>query len=118
LVESLPGWNQPLPTPWYSGYLHYELGSNRTVHTHYTLILAEDDWNHNKPVIYWSSECSSVALSRSTAGGRDVGYAILSVHASHCPPPSSPFLLSFTPQTADPVRVVSLDFSRSSDRSC
>lgn len=54
LMRSLPGWNQPLPSPWYSGYLHYEL-EGRQVHTHYVLIEAEDNQDNSKPLIYWSN---------------------------------------------------------------
>jgi hypothetical protein len=32
-VPHLPGYNQPLPSAWFSGYLTYEL-EGRTVHTH------------------------------------------------------------------------------------
>lgn len=52
----MPGFNQPLPTPWFSGYLDYEF-EGRQVHTHYVLVLAEDnnDWDDEKPLIYWSN---------------------------------------------------------------
>jgi carboxypeptidase C (cathepsin A) len=53
-VHHLPGFNQPLPSPWYSGYLTYTF-QNRTIHTHYMLVEAEDDFNNNKPLIYWSN---------------------------------------------------------------
>jgi carboxypeptidase C (cathepsin A) len=53
-VPHLPGYNAPLPTPWYSGYLDYQF-QGQTVHTHYTLVTAEDDWNNQKPLIYWSN---------------------------------------------------------------
>ena len=60
-VFSLPGFDQPLPSPWYSGYLNYTL-EGRQVHTHYVLIEAEenddddDDNDQNaKPLIYWSN---------------------------------------------------------------
>lgn len=63
-VTFLPGWNQPLPSPWFSGFLSYEF-EDETVHTHYTLVLAEDSFspanNNNdneddeKPLIYWSN---------------------------------------------------------------
>ena len=58
-MTSLPGWNQPLPSPWFSGYLDYEL-DGRQVHTHYILVLAEtieeSEQDHDeKPLIYWSN---------------------------------------------------------------
>lgn len=53
-VSHLPGFNQPLPSPWYSGYLRYEL-EGRTVHTHYVLVEAEMDFHKTKPLIYWSN---------------------------------------------------------------
>jgi hypothetical protein len=54
-VTALPGYpyEQP-PSCWYSGYLHYEVAGQQ-VHTHYTLLTAEFDWNQTKPLIYWSS---------------------------------------------------------------
>jgi hypothetical protein len=56
-VSDIPGYNQPLPSAWYSGYLTYEF---RTIHTHYTFIEAEDNEEGNKPIIYWSSKyCSN-----------------------------------------------------------
>jgi carboxypeptidase C (cathepsin A) len=57
LVTALPGWNQPLPSRWFSGYLHYEF-EGRMVHTHYILVQAEnddDDLTEKKPLIYWSN---------------------------------------------------------------
>jgi carboxypeptidase C (cathepsin A) len=53
-VSRLPGFNQPLPSPWYSGFVEYEL-EGRTVHTHYVLVEAEEDFHKNKPLIYWSN---------------------------------------------------------------
>jgi carboxypeptidase C (cathepsin A) len=53
-VHSIPGWNMPLPSAWYSGYLDYELEGEQ-FHTHYVLIEAEDDEEDIKPLIYWSN---------------------------------------------------------------
>ena len=78
-VASLPGMKEPLPSPWYSGYLTYTL-EGVTIHTHYILVEAEttaenqdlghvedgdgrkhhkEDDNDNddggKPLIYWSN---------------------------------------------------------------
>jgi serine carboxypeptidase-like clade 1 len=55
-VKFLPGFNAPLPSPWFSGYLYYEMNGQQ-VHTHYTLIAAENDWDEDnpKPLIYWSN---------------------------------------------------------------
>jgi carboxypeptidase C (cathepsin A) len=57
-MHSLPGLNMPLPSPWYSGYLHYEL-EGQQVHTHYVLVDAEDDdegeGEGTKPLIYWTN---------------------------------------------------------------
>lgn len=54
LMTHMPGLNQPFPSPWYSGYLHYEL-EGRQVHTHYVLVQAEDNQKGDKPLIYWSN---------------------------------------------------------------
>jgi len=55
-VFELPGWNQPLPSRWYSGYLDYEFHGQQ-VHTHYVLLEAEEtgDCICDKPLIYWSN---------------------------------------------------------------
>ena len=67
-MTSIPGWDQPLPSAWYSGYLDYEL-EGQTVHTHYVLIQAEEEGDeeeqknnegeneneHDLPLIYWST---------------------------------------------------------------
>ena len=57
-VHDFPGWTsrQPLPSPWYSGYLSYDF-EGRTIHTHYILVLAEedDDPYEEKPLLYWSN---------------------------------------------------------------
>lgn len=62
-IHHLPGYNAPLPSPWYSGYLTYEL-QGHTIHTHYVLVMAErlqgeqNDSNAEyaaKPLIYWSN---------------------------------------------------------------
>jgi hypothetical protein len=52
-IFKFPGWNQPLPSPWYSGYLDYEL-EGQHVHTHYTLVVAEES-PEDLPLIYWSN---------------------------------------------------------------
>jgi hypothetical protein len=65
-IHALPGYI-PITPPscWYSGYLTYEF-LGRTIHTHYTLQIAEFFHSHNdsdvdgynplqKPLIYWSS---------------------------------------------------------------
>jgi serine carboxypeptidase-like clade 1 len=61
-VPHLPGFNQPLPSAWFSGYLTYQL-EGRTIHTHYVLIESEEGVDENveetadseKPLIYWSN---------------------------------------------------------------
>ena len=61
-VMSLPGYNQPLPSRWFSGYLNYEF-EGQDVHTHYIFVEAEDDLGSDdneatkeeKPLIYWSN---------------------------------------------------------------
>mmetsp|Transcript_10790 Transcript_10790/g.29802 ORF Transcript_10790/g.29802 Transcript_10790/m.29802 type:complete len:564 (+) Transcript_10790:58-1749(+) len=58
-VVDFPGWTdrQPLPSPWFSGYLEYEF-QGRTVNTHYVLVMAEQDNAQkydDKPLIYWSN---------------------------------------------------------------
>jgi hypothetical protein len=68
-VQAIPGYVPVVPPScWYSGYLTYEF-LGRTIHTHYTLQIAEflsssnDDIDQNeesynplqKPLIYWSS---------------------------------------------------------------
>jgi carboxypeptidase C (cathepsin A) len=52
-MTSFPGWNQPLPSDWYSGYLEYEL-EGQHVHTHYVLVMAEES-PEDLPLIYWSN---------------------------------------------------------------
>lgn len=52
-MESLPGYPHPLPSPWYSGFLDYEL-NGVNVHTHYVYVEAEQDENET-PLIYWSN---------------------------------------------------------------
>lgn len=61
-VPHLPGWDQPTPSPWYSGYLSYTLphptedgGDDVQVHTHYVLVQAEQDFHRTKPLLYWSN---------------------------------------------------------------
>eukprot|EP00547_Thalassionema_nitzschioides_P005581 CAMPEP_0194208686 /NCGR_PEP_ID=MMETSP0156-20130528/7073_1 /TAXON_ID=33649 /ORGANISM="Thalassionema nitzschioides, Strain L26-B" /LENGTH=556 /DNA_ID=CAMNT_0038935709 /DNA_START=85 /DNA_END=1752 /DNA_ORIENTATION=- len=59
-IMSLPGWDQPLPSAWYSGYLDYDF-NGQEVHTHYILVQAEtmsndgDSSLDSKPLIYWSN---------------------------------------------------------------
>lgn len=53
-VTHMAGYNQPLPTKWYSGYLDYEL-EGQQVHTHYVFVEAEDNLENQKPLIYWSN---------------------------------------------------------------
>mmetsp|Transcript_53203 Transcript_53203/g.59457 ORF Transcript_53203/g.59457 Transcript_53203/m.59457 type:complete len:572 (-) Transcript_53203:353-2068(-) len=65
-MKEIPGWDHPLPSAWYSGYLEYKL-EGQTVHTHYVLVQAEqiedhdgdDDEEKEKdndlPLIYWSN---------------------------------------------------------------
>jgi carboxypeptidase C (cathepsin A) len=53
-VPHLPGFNQPLPSPWWSGFLDYQF-EGHLIHTHYVLVQAEDDFHQNKPLIYWSN---------------------------------------------------------------
>jgi Serine carboxypeptidase len=63
-IEHLPGYDQPLPSHWYSGYVSYEF-YNRTVHTHYMFIEAEDNSDGTKPIIYWSSTYQKYFIYRS-----------------------------------------------------
>ncbi|KAL7581813.1 hypothetical protein ACA910_022337 [Epithemia clementina (nom. ined.)] len=75
-MHTFPGWTsrQPLPSPWYSGYVSYEF-EGRMIHTHYVLVLAEEEAKEgvkeeengdrssssgggaveDKPLIYWSN---------------------------------------------------------------
>jgi serine carboxypeptidase-like clade I len=53
-VPHLPGYDQPLPSPWFSGFLEYTF-HGRTIHTHYILVLAQEDFKNDKPLIYWSN---------------------------------------------------------------
>jgi len=55
-VKSIPGFDAPLPSKWYAGYLDYEFNGEQ-VHTHYIHIEAEDlgDGIDDKPLIYWSN---------------------------------------------------------------
>ena len=49
-IHSLPGFDQPLPSDWYSGYLEYDL-EGRQVHTHYVLVRAENNDEDTKPLV-------------------------------------------------------------------
>jgi len=57
-VKSFPGWNRPLPSRWYSGYLDYTFQGIQ-VHTHYVLVEAEEiggkGEDEENPLIYWSN---------------------------------------------------------------
>lgn len=57
-LKSLPGWDQPLPSRWYSGYLNYTF-QNIQIRTHYVLVEAEelgDESNdEDKRLVYWSN---------------------------------------------------------------
>ena len=56
-VTSLPGYDAPLPSNWYSGFLDYELDGHQ-IHTHYILVEAENTRPHGTtptPLIYWSN---------------------------------------------------------------
>ena len=50
-IDRLPGWEGPLPTDWYSGYLEYNLPAmgNQLVHTHYIYIESEATSASKKP---------------------------------------------------------------------
>ena len=49
----LPGYPHMLPSPWYSGFLDYQL-NGVNVHTHYVYVEAEENEN-DAPLIYWSN---------------------------------------------------------------
>lgn len=54
-ITSLPGWDGPLPSKWFSGYL--DGGSrepNIKLHYHYILILSEND-PENDPLVLWTN---------------------------------------------------------------
>jgi serine carboxypeptidase-like clade 1 len=56
-VKSLPGYDAPLPSSWYSGFLNYELDGQQ-IHTHYILVEAENirpERTTPTPLIYWSN---------------------------------------------------------------
>ena len=52
-MHTIPGLAMPPPSPWYSGYLTYELNGH-TIHTHYILVEAEEG-EEDKPLLYWSN---------------------------------------------------------------
>lgn len=52
-MYSLPGYPHSLPSPWFSGFLDYELNGVK-IHTHYVLVEAEENEN-DAPLIYWSN---------------------------------------------------------------
>ena len=52
-IHRIPGLPMPPPSPWYSGYLTYEI-NGRTIHTHYVLVECEQD-DDEAPLIYWSN---------------------------------------------------------------
>lgn len=49
----LPGYPHPLPSPWYSGFLHYELNGVQ-IHSHYVYVEADENASE-APLIYWSN---------------------------------------------------------------
>jgi hypothetical protein len=53
-LKWLPGYSHDLPSPWYSGYLDYEL-NGVGVHTHYVYIEADSSEGDpsESPLIYW-----------------------------------------------------------------
>lgn len=55
-IKRIPGYDAPLPSRMYSGYLDYEF-QGESIHTHYIFIEAEDLGNgiDDKPLIYWSN---------------------------------------------------------------
>jgi serine carboxypeptidase-like clade 1 len=55
-VKSLPGYDAPLPSRWYSGFLDYEL-EGQQIHTHYIMVEAERESVSitPTPLIYWSN---------------------------------------------------------------
>ena len=83
-VHLLPGYYEPLPSDWYSGYLEYSLPcmGNRTIHTHYIYVeaatngetkdpddMASESRRKNKeqndetPLIFWSNGTSCFYLT-------------------------------------------------------
>ena len=53
-ITSLPGWNGPLPSRMYSGYLPVGKTSRSPGHIHYWFIESEND-PINDPVVYWTN---------------------------------------------------------------
>jgi serine carboxypeptidase-like clade I len=54
-VYIIPGYPHSLPSPWFSGYLDYEIESTK-IHTHYVYIEAEEtDDPDSTPLVYWSN---------------------------------------------------------------
>lgn len=75
-MMTLPGWNQPLPSRWYSGYLDYEFQGQK-VHTHYVLIEAEqigDDPVEEKPLIYWVSLLQLLLVMIGSCGRNHISF--------------------------------------------
>jgi hypothetical protein len=75
-MMTFPGWNQPLPSRWFSGYLDYEF-QGQQVHTHYVLVEAEqigDDPVEEKPLIYWVSLLQLLLLMIGSCGRNHVSF--------------------------------------------
>ena len=53
-ITSLPGWNGPLPSRMYSGYIPVGKTSGVPGHIHYWFIESEND-PINDPVVYWTN---------------------------------------------------------------
>jgi len=53
-VTHLPGWNQSLPSKWYSGHVRAGVKDGKQLFHHYVLVESESD-PANDPVIVWSN---------------------------------------------------------------
>ena len=54
LVASLPGWDKPLPSKMYSGYIDVSASTDREMHVHYMFVESESDPDTD-PVLLWTN---------------------------------------------------------------
>ena len=54
LVASLPGWDKPLPSKMYSGYIDVKVPGDREMHVHYIFVESESEPDTD-PVLLWTN---------------------------------------------------------------
>jgi hypothetical protein len=54
LVATLPGWDKPLPSKMYSGYINVTASTDREMHVHYLFVESESEPDTD-PVLLWTN---------------------------------------------------------------